>query len=161
MEGKTYQYKQKVWIGPAIAMFFSFAAYLFVQKAQKTSRGVAINRVIELSPQQAPYLYWGLFAASMAFVLMGLYVFRLSLRPARKIELHPTRLVVPRNAASSGYIEVPYAQISSMKVQNVFGQRILEIRHPGGKIAIPQSMLASKSDFDEIVSSLRLSASVG
>jgi hypothetical protein len=154
VQEQVYPYKQKRWFAPLVIVFFAAAAYVLYQAGESGQSGLLIGRFIELSPQEATYFHWALFAASLLFVLIGCYVLLLSLRKPRQVRLAPEVLVAPKGAASRRYVHIPYENIETLHVQQVHGQRFLHIHHLGGKLLLVQSLLPSKEAFDELCRSL-------
>jgi hypothetical protein len=150
MDMRSYKYKAKIWFGPLVILFFGACAIYAQHLALHSNRGVIINHLITLSPSQTAYFHWVLFVVSATFVVMGFVVFLAAFKPARLVTLDSTKIIAPKNGFSSKMIEVPYKSILSLTVQEIQRQKFLHIKYSSGKLTLVQSLLPSKSDFDEI-----------
>jgi len=150
MSFRQYSYKQKKWVGPACAIFFGACAWTFLEKAREQPRGLIINHMIELSPSSAQVFHWTLFGFSMLFVVTGIAAFVLSFGKEKYITITAHSIRAPKNGFSDIEIEVPFADIKSMQLQEIQKQRFLHITHANGKLSIVQSLLPSKAAFEEI-----------
>jgi hypothetical protein len=147
---KRYPYRQKKWVGPACALFFGATAWVFWLKTRNTERGLVINRVIELSPGEAQFLYWVLLVISLTFVLLGGFIFAASFKQMRYITLTEEAICLPKNGFSKEDVHIPFSSIQALQLQEIQGQVFLNITHSGAKVSIVQSMLTSKAEFSEL-----------
>src|SRR5262249_39049867 len=83
---REYEYKPK-WTGLlACGGFFALCALLVAHRAYRNDRGLIINGIIELSPDNATLFYWALCALSIGFVLLSV--------PVRELKVEHSESVV-------------------------------------------------------------------
>lgn len=145
-----YPYRMKwstiIW---TLLFFGSCSGALFVMAAEN-DQGLIINGLVELSPQHASVVILVLSGLGIMFVLLGIVTLVMRLMVHQKIELTDTAIALPRSRWKDNMIRVPYGDIESLSVSQVFGQRFLSIDYGSGTFVISGSMLPKKEDLDVI-----------
>jgi hypothetical protein len=131
--------------------FFGACAAFFAVRAGNNTRGVIIEDAITLGPEGATTFYWVLFALSTCFVLAAvvLAVHRVTAAPQR-LRFGATEMTVPASRWSRAVKTIAYRDVQSLTEQVVSGQRMLHLRHTGGKYTIVASLLPSTAAYDEV-----------
>lgn len=143
-------YKPKVSMMIFVILFFGGCTLVLGYTALSNDRGFLLNRIIELSEGGATVFYWCLTAVSGIFVLLGIHGVWSATTSKKEIVLTATSISSPKNGFSRKVVTVNYADISDLSIQTVQKQKFLNIVHPGGKLSIPQNMLPSKQQFEEL-----------
>lgn len=138
----------------AIAFFGACAGFM-ADIAANNDRGLILNRVIELSPQNATIFYWVIASASMVFVVVGFFALVKSFFTNREIVITETSITSPKSALSKLDVTVNFSDISNVTIQTIQRTRILNIKYSGGKLSILNSMLPNKAAFEELVSQVQ------
>lgn len=154
-EVKIYPYKPKIWLGPVTIIFFGWCAHFHLQRAKSNRRGLIINHLIEISPQDAASLYWVLFYVSLLFVLAGVAVLIFSVTNKRCVALNSTGLVAPKGGLLSSYVEIPYGEIRYVGTQKSRSELLLVVTHTAGELSLLKSLFPSETAFEELCSILR------
>lgn len=146
-----YEYKPSWLIILLCGGMFGLATVFFGVRANSNDRGLIINRVVELSENEATIFYWVFCFLSFCFVAItiALTVHRLKFR--QRIALTPTGIIVPASRWSADEKHIEYKNISALSESNVSGQTFLYLFHSDGKYIINRSMLPSKKLYREIV----------
>lgn len=150
MANVVFPYKPKTLIFVVSIVFFLICALFLGNIALSNDRGLVLNRIFEFSTQGATIFYWCLTAASGVFVVVGTIALYSGLKTRKEIVLTDDKILAPKSGMSNKIISVMYSEITDLNIQSVQKQRFLNIIHPGGKLTIPQSMLANKQAFDEL-----------
>jgi len=132
-------------------LFFTGCTLVLGNVALSNDRGLILNRIIELSKENATIFYWCVTAGSGLLVATGLLGLISGLTSKKEIVLSENGISAPRSGISKKIISVKYSDITELTMQAVQKQRFLNIIHPGGKLTIPQSMLPNKQAFEDLV----------
>ena len=153
---REYPYRSKWTLILGCVVFFALGAVVLAFKASHNQRGLLLEGAIELGPEGATRFYWGLAAAGVAFVLLGIFLAYQRLRYRQRIALSATALIVPQSNFSHEELEIRYEDISKLVQQSINGQHFLKIeRKSGKKYSVLASKLPSKGDFSDLVYLLR------
>jgi hypothetical protein len=123
--------------------------------ALTNDRGLILNRIIEFSAQGATIFYWVVAIAALAFVLVGILALIKSMFSNREIVITNESITSPKSGFSKQDVTVSFSDITGINMQTIQKTKILNIEHLGGKLSIPNSMLPSKTSFEELVSQLQ------
>lgn len=147
---REYEYKPKWWIILLCGAMFGFATAFFVREALSNKQGLLINGIIELSEYGATIFYWVFAFFSFCFVLAMIAAIYHRIMYHQRIAFTQTEIIVPASRWSAAEKGIQYADISSLSVSKINGQKFLGINYSGGKTVINTSMLPLKS-FEEVV----------
>lgn len=148
---REYEYKPKWWIILLCGAMFGFATVFFVRDALSNDRGLIINRLIELSEYGATIFYWVFAFFSFCFVLAIFAATYHRIKYHQRIAFTQSEIVVPASRWSASEKSIKYADISSLSVSKINGQKFLRINYSDSKSVISSSMLSSSKIFDEVV----------
>ncbi|MEM7281096.1 MAG: hypothetical protein AAF438_05670 [Pseudomonadota bacterium] len=151
-----FRYKPKLTIFILAVVFFGVCAGLMARAAIINDRGLVLNRIIDMSTQSATIFYWVITAASLGFVVMGLAALLKSRSSNREIILTDSSITAPKNLFSKVDLTVSFDSVTDFHVQSISKTRLLNIEYVGGKLSIPDNMLPSKSEFDELLAQFKL-----
>lgn len=154
METLSYPYKPKPWGMLLGVLFFGAIAVYAGYSAWTNDRGLIINGLIRLERGGATNFYWGMAAASAAFVAVALPAFLLGLFSSHRVTLTGEEISAPRYAFSRGVTTVKLSDIKDLSVQVVQNYSFLYIQHPGGKLTINGSFLPDKAAFERLCSAI-------
>jgi hypothetical protein len=118
--------------------------------ASTNNRGLTLNGLLKLGPEQATVSYWGLCGLSLGFISLAgvLAVPRLSLR--QRLAFTCNSLPAPKASWSSAGREIEYNTITELRRGQFPGQEFLFVTHPAGNSTIAASLLASQVGFEEV-----------
>ena len=153
MAAMTFQYRPKMLKSFLTLALFAGLGAFFVYKAQTwdPNTGMIINGVMELSPSQAPMLWWvfaGLSLALFAFGALGLG-HRL-LNSDKQLELTDDHLQIPGTLFGSTK-QIPWAAIAELRLQDIRGTKLLTLRTADGTKAVIHNQFLTDEDFDTVV----------
>jgi hypothetical protein len=154
VETLEYPYKPKLWAMALASSFFAACALGMVYAARTNDRGLILNGLIEFSTTGATTFYWWVAGASALFVLAGLAGLAMSVLGAQRLRLTATEIAAPKSVFSREATVVPLADVEAIEVQTIQRQRLMNIRHPRGKLSIAQSLLPDASAFDALLHAL-------
>jgi hypothetical protein len=149
-DDREYDYKPKWTLIVCCAIFFGLGAVVLGSKAANNDRGLIINHVIELGPDNAMIFYWTLTACGIGFVAIAALLAYHRLAYQQRLAFGPAALIVPVSRWSRAEKEIAYRDIRELSRVTVNGQRFLYVMHLGGKHTIAASMLPSREAFEEI-----------
>lgn len=148
---REYEYKPSWWIILLGGAMFGFATVFFVYRAFSNDRGLIINRVIELSESSATIFYWVFAFLSLCFVLTVIAITYHRLKFHQRLAFTDSELIVPASRWSAAEKSIKYADVSSLSVMEISGQKFLYVYHSGEKYIVNAALLSSKKTFEEIV----------
>jgi hypothetical protein len=133
---------------------FGLAAFYFVEKARTNTRGLIIDRVIELRPSEATIFYTILAALSFGFVALAVYATWVALTRETVLALRASAFSMPVGVAKRD-TTIPYREIRSIQLQAVRNREYLAVVLKDGKrVSIWPTMLPSKEIFMSVRSEL-------
>ena len=154
MRNLRYPYKPGPLRMLLVILFFGASGYFVIHEAQTNTRGLILNGIIELSPDNATLFYWGLTVFSGLFVLGGIWGLVASFASSKELILTETTLTAPGSMWSRHPKIVRVSDIRHLETQQIQRQRLLYVYHPGGKLAISASLLPDSAAFDELCAEL-------
>lgn len=137
-----------------VILFFGVCGYFLAQVAQTNTKGLLINGIVELSPDNATVFFWCLAALSGAFVLAGLLGLVASFTSSKELLLTENTLTAPAAMWSRHPKVIRVSDITHLETQSIERQRFLNVYHRGGKLAISASLLPNGAAFDELCAEL-------
>jgi hypothetical protein len=142
-------------MGPLIivALFFGAIALSFGALAAHNKRGLVINLIIRLSPDQAAVFYLGLAVLAAALAALALLGIAIALFVARSVVVSADGIVAPRGRLSLRYVAISLRAIVRMHVEEIRDVRYLSIEHTQGRLRIDEAMLVD-GDFEELCATL-------
>ena len=99
------------------------------------------------------FLVLFLFCAAMAVI--GLIMTIKSLEAPKQVVLGPIGIEVPKSIFGSKTVNIPYAEISELKMQWIGKQNYIIIKGRNDKIAIAASMIRDKDHFADLMQELQ------
>ena len=154
MQTLQYPYKPRPWFVLLGAAFFGAIAWFMSKEALTNDRGLILNGLIELSVRGATIFYWSMAAIGATFVAVAIPLFILGLVGKSVLTLTATDLAAPHSVFSRRSTVIRLSDIKQIVVQTVQKQRFLKVYHSSGDLSIAQSMLPSRSAFDDIHAAL-------
>ncbi len=105
---------------------------------------------MELSGEKAAIFYWILCGLSVGFVLVA--IFGLMTRPLRnhRITIDNAALAMPRFIWSRNDTVVLLDEILEVEMMKIRRERFMVVHHGHGRLNISQSMMADRSEFEEL-----------
>ena len=151
MNEVRYPYKPKIVVFLLSTLFFVGCTLVFANMALTNDRGLLLNKIIEFSTEEATLFYWGLGAASAAFVIIGIAGLLSNFTTKKEVVLTEDGITAPKSGISKKIVSVKFSEITDLYVQSIHRQRLFNIVHQSGKLVIPQSMLPNKQAFEELI----------
>lgn len=137
-------------------LFFTGGSLVLAVKASGTVNGFRLFRVIEFSSGGATRLYIVASLLCGIFSMLALIGLWKRLSCPQEIVVDDEGLEVPRSLFSRENMRVTYAEIASVTVSEVMGERTLRIGlRNGAKKEIVQNHLPTKEAFTEIAEVLQ------
>jgi preprotein translocase subunit SecE len=137
-------------------LIFGACAAMFIYLARTNTRGLIIDRVITFRPDEATLFYAVLAVLAVMFVMVGLIAGLHGWRSKSVLSLGRSEIVLPGGPFGREAI-IPYADITSIQLQNVQSRQFLVIKAGNGKRAtIMASMLPSNDAFARVQSELAI-----
>ena len=129
----------------ALAPFMAYTAM--------TNRKAWHVRGIALDAGQATALFW--FVAAFFAVVFAWMPFLAAarLRNPQRVAFTRAGIILPRSRRTGEEPLIPYAQVSVLSVDEVPGEKILKVDHPGGRSILLASKLGRRA-FEEVRSRL-------
>lgn len=154
METLRFEYRPKPLTMALAALFFAACGAFMAHEAANNDRGLILNGVIELSARGATIFFVCLVVLSAAFVAGGVAgVIAGFVRPSY-VTLTASELSAPRSPFSRRPTIIPLADVQGLELQQVQGQRFLNVRHRGGKLSINRAFLPDATAFDALCEAL-------
>jgi len=135
-------------------LFFGACAAIGVVAARTNDAGLIIGGLITLSVRGATIFYWCLAAASLLFVLAGVWGIVAGRNSQGLVRLTPAEISAPRTMRAREPTVVRLSEIQGLAMGQIQGRLLLTIRHPGGSLSIAESMLPNGA-FDVLCRTLR------
>jgi hypothetical protein len=154
VEALRYPYRPKTGLMALVVLFFGACAWGLSLAARDNDRGVVINHMLTLDPGAASVFYWALAAASVLFVLAGLYGIVQSLRAPGEVAVDAAGITLPAGRYRRGVVTIPFASITDLGIQQVQSQKFLIIKHAGGRHSVARSMMPGRAAFEELVAAV-------
>ena len=152
MNEVRFPYKPKILVFVLAILFFVGCATILANVALTNDRGLILNKLLEFSAEGATIFYWCLTAASILFIVFGTIALYSGLSTKKEVVVTDHKIMSPKSGLSNRVISVVFSDIADVNIQSIQKQRFLNVLHSGGKLSIPQSMLANKQAFEELVS---------
>lgn len=133
---------------------FAAAGLFLAHTAETNDQGLIIDRVIELSPQNATIFYWVLASLAGGFVAIGLLAMAELSFASEKPVLRLTRdeVIIPPYLFRREPRNILYRDITSLSVRDVGRQQFLYIHHGDRKKApINREWLPDKAAYAAVV----------
>lgn len=130
-------------------LLFGGAFLFFAHRVMTNDRGLIINGILEFGTRNATIVYGLLAACSAAFVLAGfLGILRLS---GGKLEILVTEesITLPGAIWRRSSTNIPWRDITDVRLETISGQEMLRIESRAGKAAIVKSHLTER-DWNEL-----------
>lgn len=108
----------------------------------------AFGRVID--GWQARAAVWAVVAVMAAMAAFGAYILISFRTTVRRVKIGPTSITAPKTPLSTTFVEVPYADITSVQATPIYRDIVLVIKYPTGSIRIPRLYLEDSSTFARI-----------
>jgi hypothetical protein len=144
---QIYPYRAKSTTMIWVILLFGAAALGLADEARTNTRGLLLDRIIHLRPDEATFFYYGLAVMSAAFVLIGIFSLYISLTRKTVLILGPSSITASPGLARAERT-IAYADIKSIQHRRVRSQEFLTITPGIGKsLSIAASMLPSKDVF--------------
>jgi hypothetical protein len=151
---KEWPYRAR-WTTMLLAtLFFAACAAVLGHKAATHAGGLTINGVIQLGVAGARTFYWVLTGLSAGFVVLGAFIAVQGATSRQRIAIGPRGLTLPASRWRKGEVVLPLPELESVRLQEVYNQRFVELRHAGKKYTIAASMLPTAGDFDVLVEAI-------
>jgi hypothetical protein len=147
---REYEYRPKWTMILICAMFSALCAAVFASKAVNNDRGLIINRIIELGPDNATTFYWVLASLSAGFVALAAILGYHRASFQQRLVFGSKGVMVPVSRWSREDKEIAYRDIVGLSEATISGQRFLYVTHLGGKYTITATMLPSQKVFAEV-----------
>lgn len=152
---REYRYRISLSLLYTATPFLGLMSALAIYFAFTNSDPVYLQGVLEfpavlanIAAGAAGILFAILFVGSLVFVVEA-FTHR------QRIALTATELLVPKGFWSSAEQSIPYRDIIELTTRSEpDGTQTLMVRHPQGKYPISESLLPSKSDFQELCQTL-------
>lgn len=159
MGSETYTYGRAGGTGVYFLLFFVVVILGGVLLATNGDSGLRANSAA-LGPSLATLAYLAVAGVGGWLAWNEVQGARPSGKVPKPIELRPGTIVAPANPAGRKLVELSYAGIVELKVDNVAGTPWLYIRHRDGKLAISSDAMESYSAFQRMLTSLELRVTV-
>jgi hypothetical protein len=149
-----FPYRPRWGIILACAAFFTAGGFVLRSAALSNDRGLTIEHLITLSPENATIFYWVLCVVSFGFVLLALVLSVLRILNPQKLAFSADGLFAPKRPWSAHAGFIPYNTIVSVSTTQVGRHEFLNIIHSAGKQNISASMLDSPLAFEDVCEEL-------
>ncbi len=159
MSEARFRYKPRFVFFSLSTLFFGGFGWACAYFAQTNDRGAILNGVLELSAATLSMISWSLVAVSGLVILFNVCCLCVGFTTKREVVVTESGIVAPKSGASRQLVSVGFADISNVQMVSVQKQRFLTIHHPGGKLTIPQNMLANRQAFDELTAAVAANVS--
>jgi hypothetical protein len=147
---QVYPYRAKRMTMIWVILLFGAAALGLAHEARTNTRGLLLDRVIRLQPDEATSFYYGLAVMAVAFLLIGAFSLYMSLTRKTVLILGPSSITAPPGVGRAERT-IDYADIKSIQHRQVRSQEFLTITPGVGKsLSIAASMLSSKDVFASV-----------
>lgn len=154
METLNHPYRPKPWAMVGGCAFFGAGALFMAHTALTNDRGLVINGLIRLAPNEAAIFYWGVAIVSAAFVVVALPALAVGLLSTQRVTLTDSEISAPKFAFSRTPVVVRLADVLRLSMQEVHRQRFLIIHHAHGKLTITESCMPNRMAFEELCSAM-------
>lgn len=145
----TYKAKPAPVIGAIL--FFGLGGWFMNETAKTNQRGLIIEHLIHLSPEQATLFYHGIALLSLGFVLLALFVIP-QLFIHRELVLEHDAAILPVGFFSKRQQRIPLDSIHDVRITTVRKKyTFVTIYHDAGKTKINGSMLPNAGDIDLVL----------
>lgn len=148
-----YPYKMNTLLVLALSCLFALCAYNIYQDST-TARGLVIDQVIHLTPEQAHIFLLTLAILMAVFVVAGLLIVALNLTHKHFIKLSTTELSAPRYIWSTQNTVVRMQDIIKVQFMTVGKQIIVYVRHSKGKLPLAKSCFPDAESFETFMQML-------
>lgn len=155
MGSETYTYGRAGGTGAYFLLFFVVVIVGGVLLAASGETGPKASAAV-LNPSLATLTYLAVAGIGGWLAWTEVQGSRPSGKAQKPIELKPGTIVAPINPAGRRLVELSYAGIVELKVDNASGTPWLYIRHRDGKLAIASDAMESYSAFQRMLTSLEL-----
>jgi hypothetical protein len=144
-------YRPRV-LGMLLAVaFFGGCAAVGIHAARTNDSGLIINGVLELSERGATIFWYGLAAASLAFVAAGCAGVWAGLFGSERLIVTESELIVPKTLSFGRPPDrVALREIRELSRQEVQRQRFLIVTHSAGRLTIGRNLLPDDATFERI-----------
>jgi hypothetical protein len=151
---REYPYRPP-WTGILVlASLFGSGTVFLGFTAANNKRGMIINGLIKLGPDNATVFLWILTAFGACVVASAAFLAYHRLKTPQRIALGPTALNVPVSRWSRAEKEIPYRTIKGFEVGSSDGRRFLRIYHSEGIYSISADLLPSASPYEDVCACL-------
>lgn len=145
----AYKPKPAPLIGAII--FFGLGGWFMNETAKTNQRGLILEHLIHLSPEQATIFYYGISLPSFAFVLLAIFTIpQIFIR--RELVLEPDATLIPASLFSRRQQRIALESIHDLQVKTYRNKyTFITIYHDAGKTKINGNMLPNAGDIDLIL----------
>lgn len=146
---RTFRYRPRLMRLILAVAFFGVCGAVLRHEALTNQRRLLIEGLIELSPHQATQFYRALAAASLLFVVAGVFFGVAGLLNPRNVVLGHDGVQVPRTPLSVHTKLIRYGDIRRLFTTTVHRQHFLTIVHADGKASLILRHFESDAVFEE------------
>lgn len=151
MENDQYEYGAKIKLALMGILFFGIIGAFLVFQGMENEKGLIINHMIELSPNEASGLYFLLSGASFLFAALALAAMAQSLFQGKTfLIIYPDRFTVPKSLFQKEK-NVYFSSIKAVKAQNVSGTKTLTFQSDDGKVCISNRSFKNEAFYQEAI----------
>lgn len=145
-----YLYRPKWTTMLFVVLFFGVCTAVLFLKARANDRGLIINGLIELSPENATLFYYVLSGVAILFVLMGIMGIYSATADEKYLVIKGNELVIPPVGFVRKEFRMQLDKPYSYQEIDVRRQRILKIKSEGRSATIVRSLMENDTQFEEV-----------
>jgi len=148
-----FDYKSnKLLFGFATILFLGMAIY-FCSLAIRNEQGMVIFNIIKLPRMGASFVFIVLAIVPALLTFTCITTLISDFTTDKEVVISETSISAPHSSGvSKKTIQIKFAEINDIYVEEIENNFRLYILHPNGKLVIPKGMIPGKGVFEELVS---------
>ena len=138
---------KKMILGGVIA---AVAAYALAQMAMTNDRGLSIDYIINLDTTGATIFDWACAGFCAVGCLISIAAMANTRFSPKELKIDENEIIIPYGFFQSNTRRIGYGEITGLSETTVSRQTLLYLHTPSGKVAILESHLPSKDDYEDV-----------
>ncbi|MDR3613292.1 MAG: hypothetical protein P4L53_06985 [Candidatus Obscuribacterales bacterium] len=145
-------YKRMILCGAIVTLM----GYCLAQAAMTNDRGLSIDYIINFDTSGATIFYWSLCGFCVLGGLVAILAMVIRRVSPKELEIDDNGITIPYGFMLSKTKRVNFSEISNITETVISRQTFLNLYTPAGKVALMESLLPEKNDYEDIKEFLQL-----